>query len=104
MSLMANAAASPGDLVVEGKPVELEGRFLKAIEAAHGAFRQKAPDADINNYNVKIRPQGHQVQITFIPRQDANAAVLGGKTPYGRELSVLISIDDYSIEKVQFAR
>ena len=106
MSTFANAAF-PAAAQPAGKPaVELDGASVRALAAALPAFAENAPQAQLDNYIVHIKPPADGlVQIVFEPRQPEGAPPkLGGRTGAGAEVSVWVRSEDYTVDRTSLAR
>ena len=99
LTLGANANAATADRV------KLDGTQARAISAAYEAYREKAPNAQLENYTVVVQSDDGRIKVSFVPKPVEGAApTLGGRSANGAEISVWVSKDDYSIEKVSGAR
>lgn len=86
--------------------VQLDGAGARALAVAYDAYREKLPDAKIESYTVHVhRAADGVIQVVFAPKPVAGEKpTLGGRTAQGRELNVWVSTDDYTVDRVSFAR
>lgn len=107
---MTTLAVSPltlgaGSAAANGDRVKLDGPQARAISVAYEAYRQKAPNAELENYTVVVQPDDGKIKVSFVPKPVEGAPpTLGGRNANGAEISVWVSKDDYSVEKVSGAR
>ncbi|MCD9033215.1 hypothetical protein LDO32_15930 [Luteimonas sp. Y-2-2-4F] len=106
MSTFANAAFAAGSQPAAKPAVELDGASVRALAAALPAFAEKAPQAQLDQYIVHVKPPADGlVQIVFEPRQPEGAPpTLGGRTAAGAEVNVWVRSEDYTVERSSLAR
>lgn len=103
--LITNPGGLPGSSPQPERPVEIKGEHVQALQAAHAAFREKMPEAQLKHYDVEISTDDGALMVTFVPRvADGEARSLGGSTSLGREMSVWLSPTDYTVQRTAFAR
>jgi hypothetical protein len=85
---------------------QLDGRNARALAAAYATFREKLPEADITAYTVEVHaPAEGAIRVVFSPKlAPGEKPTLGGRTSQGREISVWVSAEDYSVVRSAFSR
>lgn len=107
MSILATASFAQEAAPAEGAPaVEIDGARARALSVAYDAYREKMPEADIANYSVKVKgEQDGRIEVAFVPKfAPGEQPTLGGRTSLGRGLTVWVRVEDFSVDKVAFAR
>ncbi|WP_149194431.1 hypothetical protein [Luteimonas suaedae] len=107
MSILATASFMQEAAPAEGNAaVEIDGERVRALGVAYDAYREKMPEAKIENYTVKVNgKQDGKIEVAFVPKlAQGEQPTLGGRTSLGRGLTVWVAVDDFSVDRVAFAR
>jgi hypothetical protein len=73
------------------KHIAISGIYMSALNVAYSDWsrRVSAGRYAIRNQTIIVSPQGRDISIVFIPRND-DPTLLGGETPYGKDTTYLI--------------
>lgn len=106
MNTFANAGFAAPSAPAAPAALEIDGSRAQVIAAAVPAFSGQAPQAQLENYVVHVKPpQDGLVQVVFEPRQpEGQPPRLGGRNPNGPEVNVWVRLADHGIERTSFAR
>lgn len=106
MNTFANAGFAASSAPAEPAALEIDGSRAQVIATAVPAFAGQAPDAQLGNYIVHVKPaQDGLVQVVFEPRQpEGQPPTLGGRNANGPEVNVWVRLADHGIERTSFAR
>ena len=109
MSTLAFAAVSQDATPMpdtSSTTIELDGQRAQALAAAYAAYREHLPEARAEQYAVHVHAsRDGTIQVVFEPLlAPGERPALGGRNAAGRELNVWVKTDDYSIDRVAFAR
>ena len=106
MNTFANTGFAAPSAPAEPAALEIDGVRAQVIAAAVPTFAEQAPQAQLDNYIVHVKPpQDGVVQVVFEPRQpEGQPPKLGGRNANGPEVNVWIRLADHGVERTSFAR